>query len=157
MSDKPGVLQTMKTDATDASWRTAGKQFTKLARDPLAALLARHLGPDDDALRARIARFMETEIGTALLASLLSVGLSAMPDMAGEVPQRLARELRVSAMADASGVVADVFSGPLREIMATTLRGVPEITVAAGLGDGARLRSAQVVDLGEKVEAKRGA
>ncbi|MBI5515069.1 MAG: hypothetical protein HY909_14935 [Deltaproteobacteria bacterium] len=115
--------RTLQVDATDAAWRTAGSQFVKLARDPLAGLLCRHLGPEDPSLRARVAAFLETELGTSLLAAVLAAGLGALPtDSTGEVPQRLARELRVRAMAGTADVVADVLMGPLREVMATFLR-----------------------------------
>lgn len=111
------LTQTIKLDASEAAWRTAGSQFVKLAREPLVGLLTRHLAPNDDAFRARLAAFLETELGSALLASMLSATLSALPQTTGEVPQKLARELRVKAMADAGDVMADVLMGPLREVM----------------------------------------
>lgn len=122
------LVGVLRNDANDAAWRLAGSQFVKLTRDPLAGALTRHLGPGDESLRARIAAFLETELGTALLASLLSAGLSALPQGLGpgDVTDRLARELRVRAMAGAGDVMADVLMGPLREVMAMYLRGVPE-------------------------------
>lgn len=144
MDDDPAsIVKTLQSDATAAAWRTAGSQFVKLAREPLVGLLSRHLGPDDPAFRARVAAFLETEIGTALLASLLSAGLAALPAVAGEVPQRLSRELRVRAMADAGDVVAEVLIGPLRQVMALYLRDMPIEVAPAGppaaLADGARV------------------
>lgn len=118
------MLKTLQTDATDAAWRTAGSQFVKLAREPLVALLSRHLGPDDESLRARIATFMETEIGTAMLTALLSVGLSSLPATGSPVPEKLARELRIRAMADTADVVADVLVGPLRQVVSLYLKDV---------------------------------
>ncbi len=118
------IVKTLKTDASEAAWRTAGSQFTKLAREPLVGLLSRHLGPDDDAMRGRIAAFLETELGTAMLSALLSAGLAAVPGNPGGVPERLSRELRVRAMADAGDVVADVLMGPLRQVMALYLQDV---------------------------------
>lgn len=118
------MLKTLKTDATDAAWRTAGSQFIKLAREPLVALLSRHLGPDDESLRARIAAFLETELGTAMLTALLSVGLSSLPSTGSPVPEKLARELRIRSMADTADVVADVLVGPLRQVMAMYLKDV---------------------------------
>lgn len=111
------LLKTLQTDATEAAWRTAGSQFVKLAREPLVGLLSRHLGPNDEALRGRIAAFLETELGTAMLSAMLSAALGALPATAGEVPQRLSRELRVRAMADTADVLADVLMGPLRQVV----------------------------------------
>lgn len=123
MSDnKMPILTTLKTDATDAAWRTAGSQLVKATRDPLAALLMRHLGPEDDALRGKIGAFLQTELGASMLSALLSVGLSTMPQT--DVTQKLSRELRIRAMAGTSDVMADVFMQPLREVMATALRDV---------------------------------
>lgn len=122
---KPPIMKTLQNDAVDAAWRTAASQFVKMTREPLVAVMSRHLGPDDESMRKRIADFLNTEIGTALLTSVLSVGLAAMPGTAGETPQRLARELRVKAMTDMGDVVADVLMGPLRQVMAMYLQGVP--------------------------------
>jgi hypothetical protein len=116
------LIDTLKTDATDAAWRTAGSQFVKLTREPLVGLLTRHLAPGDDAFRAKIAAFLETELGAALVASMLAAALSAMPATAGEVPQKLARELRVRAMADAGDVMADLLMGPLRQVISLYLQ-----------------------------------
>lgn len=122
------ITSNLRAEAGDAAWRLAASQFVKLTRDPLVGLLSRHLGPGDDALRARIAAFLETELGTALLAGLLGTALASLPLPASEneAPEKIARELRVRAMAGAGDVVADVLMGPLREVMALYLRGVPE-------------------------------
>ncbi|MDO9015362.1 MAG: hypothetical protein Q7V43_00540 [Myxococcales bacterium] len=117
------VLKSLEVDATDAAWRLAGSQFVKLAREPIVALLSRHLGPDDPSLRGRIAAFLDTEIGASLLSGVLSLGLSAMPLPAGDVSHKLARELRIRAMAGTSDVVADVLMGPLRQVAVTYLQG----------------------------------
>lgn len=110
------AIQTLKIDATDAGWRLAGSQFVKLTKEPLVALLSQHLGPEDESLRARIAAFLDSEIGAGLLAGVLSAGLSAMPTAAGSVQQQLARELRVKSMATVGDVLADILMGPLRTV-----------------------------------------
>lgn len=117
MTTAQQLVATAKLDASEAAWRTAGSQFVKLAREPLVGLLTRHLAPNDDAFRARLAAFLETELGTALLASMLSATLSALPQTTGEVPQKLARELRVKAMATAGDELAGVLMDPLLQVM----------------------------------------
>lgn len=121
------MLKSLEVDATDAAWRMAGSQFVKLARDPIVALLSRHLGPDDPSLRARIAAFLDTELGASMLSGLLSVGLAAMPLPAGDVSHRLSRELRVRAMAGTGDVIADVLMGPLRQVAVTYLQAAPRV------------------------------
>lgn len=135
------VLKTLEADAGEAAWRLAGSQFVKLAREPIVALLSRHLAPDDASLRARIAAFLETELGSALLSSLLSVALAAVPVPQSDVTERLARELRVRAMAGAGDVVADVLMGPLRQVAVMYLQGIP----AAGGGVEGGANTAQAI------------
>ncbi len=136
------ALNALRADATDAAWRTAASQFVKLTREPLVGLLTRHLAPGDEALRARVAAFLTTELGGALLSAALSAVLSAMPDSAGPAPAKLARELRVRALADAGDVLADVVLGPLRQVLALSLHGLGPLAAAEGpagaLGEGAR-------------------
>lgn len=130
---KSPILESLKVDATDAAWRTAGSQFVKLARDPLCALIARHLAPEDESLRNKIAAFLQTEMGAAILASMLSLGLSAVPaaGQTGAVTERLGRELRVRAMADAGDLVAEIVMGPLRQVMSLYLQDPTGAPIAA--------------------------
>lgn len=86
-------------DVTDAAFRTAASQFVKLSREPLIGLLTRHLAQGDEAVRSRIAAFLQTELGGSLLASMLSALLSTMP-YRSDASDRLARELRVRAMSN---------------------------------------------------------
>lgn len=137
------VLKTLETDAGDAAWRTAGSQFVKLARDPIVALLSRHLAPDDASARARIAGFLETELGAALLSGVLSAALMAMPQ--NDVTAKLGRELRVRAMAGAGDVVADLLTGPLRQVAVLFLQGQPAAQGSAS-ADPAGLPGAAVID-----------
>ncbi len=135
----------LQNDALEAGWRTAGAQFVKLAREPLVGLLSRHLGPGDESMRARIAAFLETELGTAMLSSLLSVGLTVVPGVKGQVAERLARELRVKAMSGAADALADVVMGPLRQVMMTytkDLGAIVEASVPPTLVEAARAESA---------------
>lgn len=119
------LLKSLEVDATEAAWRLAGSQFVKLAKEPIVALLQRHLGPGDESMRARIAAFLDTELGTALLSGVLSAGLSAMPLPANNVSQQLAKELRVRSMASTGDVIADVLMGPLRQVAVMYLQGQP--------------------------------
>lgn len=120
-----GLLATASADASDAAWRMAASQLVKLTRDPLVAMLCRHLGPGDESFRAKVAAFLDTEVGGAFLAGVVSGGLSALPlgGPQGAVVARLARELRVKGMADAGDAFADVFMGPLRSVIVTYLQG----------------------------------
>lgn len=146
-----GALQALSTDAADAAWRLAGSQFLKLAREPIVALLSRHLGPDDDSIRGRVAEFLETELGAALLAGVLAAGLTAMPGQGAHAP-RLAQELRVRAMAGAGDVLADVVMGPLREVAVSYLQDQPVGFVLARDPDVAEMMKR--LDCGPEVASK---
>lgn len=138
------VLKTLEADASDAAWRLAGSQFVKLAREPIVALLSRHLGPDDPSMRGRVASFLDTELGAALLSSVLSVALSTLPLPQNDVSQKLARELRIKAMAGAGDVIADVLMGPLRQVAVMYLQGQPQ--GASAPSDPAALPGQAVID-----------
>jgi len=114
-------------DGEDAAYRVAASQLVKATREPLIAVLHRHLGPDDDRLRAKIAAFLETELGAALLTALLSLGVSTLPAGKSEIPARLGRELRVRSMAGLGDLTADLLTGPLREVIAAHLEGAGDL------------------------------
>jgi chromosome segregation ATPase len=121
------VKETIKTDANDAGLRIGAKQLTKLVQEPLAAVIGRHLGPDDESVRKKISDFMGTEAGRAITAMMLSGAISSIPGQNPELVQKLARELRVSAMVDTGDMLAEVLMGPLRTVMSLYLQGVPEV------------------------------
>jgi len=136
------MATTILTDAEAAAQRTAARQLVKLVREPLVGVLQRHLAPGDEAMRAKLAAFLETELGTALLAAALSTALSSMPRAPARA-ELLARELRVQSMADAGDVLADVLMGPLRQVVAAYLQDAP-VAPALPSGEGVeRLETAE--------------
>lgn len=119
------VLATLKVDGQEAGLRVAAKQVTKLVQDPLCALMARNLGDDSPEFRAKVSHFLGTEIGACLVQIAISGALSTLP-MEHPLKDALARELRVSALAGGMDTLAEVLIGPLREVTALYLRGIPE-------------------------------
>lgn len=122
---KKDVLKLLEGDAIDAGWRLAGKQFLKMTREPLVAFLGRQFG-DEPGMMEKIAAFLDTDLGKALLASTLSMALSMVPEPVdgSEYAKRMARELRVSAMTDVGDVVAELLMGPLRQVIVMYLQKV---------------------------------
>lgn len=135
--DPLSALSVLESDAHDAAWRTGAKQLLKLTKAPLVALLQRHLGKDDESLRAKLAEFLDTEIGEVLIASLLSVGISMMPGTSKATTERLAKELRVRAMSEAGDMAVDLLAEPMRLALGNILRDVqlPEVIAPRGLGE----------------------
>lgn len=117
------ALDVVVNDGAEAAWRVAGKQLVKLVRDPLAAAIARHLAPDDDSMRGKVAEFLHTDLGEGLLAGLLAAGLAALPGANADVTDRLARELRVRALSEAGDTLVDLLAEPLREALKGVIAG----------------------------------
>ena len=113
-----------KAELEAAALRTGASQMVKLVAEPITALLVRHLAPEDEgAFRAKVAAFLETEVGRSVLAGLISVGLSTLP-IADERVEGIARELRISSLAGIGDAVAELVMGPLRAVLSSELRGV---------------------------------
>jgi len=108
-------FEALKEDGQEAAYRLAGKQFTKLTRDAFVAAIAKQ-AQGDEAFRNRLASFFATDLGEAVLQSMLSLGLSTLPKNMGEHPQILSRELRVQAMTTVGDVAADLIMEPLRQV-----------------------------------------
>lgn len=154
------VLTTVKEDAQDAAWRTGGRQFVKLAQEPLVALLQRHLSPDDVGMRAKIAMFLQTDLGKAVVGSVLSIGLAAVPgdEKLTAITQRLSKEVRTESMSLLGDLVAEVVMGPLRSVIALYLQdaeGLIQQALPKELLE-ANSASSNVVEMPVKEVAKNG-
>jgi len=124
------LLKVIEDDARAAAFRLAAKQFTKLTREPLVAAVAGHLGPNDPSMRAKVAAFLDTEAGEAIITTLIATGLFFLPNVMGDTQARMAKEFRVKALFEAGDFVADLLMGPLREALAEAIRGAPKETSA---------------------------
>ena len=93
--------------------------------------------------------------GGALMAGLCSLGVSALP-VSGPIPERLAKELRVKSMAEGSDLLADIFTGPLLEVMSGLLQDMPTDgsppRLPAALGEG-QIQGLHAVGIETKVKA----
>ncbi len=130
-----GWKATLKHDGEEALYRAGGSQLVKLSRDAFVAVLLRNLAPGDEGLRVRLADFFRTPLGDAVLAAVLSTGLGALPvenlGLSAEGSGKLARELRVRALAGTADVVTEVLMEPLRATIAGALKDVRvEVTTA---------------------------
>jgi len=122
--------QAFVEDGVEAGYRLAGKQFTKLTKEPFIAAIAKSIDKSDDSLRSKLAAFFDTDLGEAFFQSMLSLGLSALPKNLGQQPELLARELRVQAMTTVGDEVADLLMGPMRQVIMTYLS-TPSVTTQA--------------------------
>jgi len=119
------VPSQLELEAQAAALRTAMRQLTKLIHEPLAAALAAQLTPaggDPAAMKAKVGEFLKSEIGSALVASLLSLGIGSIPAnmIPGLTPERQAsasKELRIGAMTAAGDTLLDLVMEPLRNVL----------------------------------------
>ena len=119
------VPSQLELEAQAAALRTAMRQLTKIIHEPLAAALAAQLTPaggDPAAMKAKVGEFLKSEIGSALVASLLSLGIGSIPAnmVPGLTPERqanAAKELRIGAMATAGDTLLDLVMEPLRNVL----------------------------------------
>jgi hypothetical protein len=125
------ALDNFTSEATDAARRLAAKQFIKLTREPVVALLAGHLDKDDPSMRAKVAAFLDSELGEGIIAMLLSLGVAVIPFEHPEV-KILASQLRIKAMTDVGDVAADLIMAPLRQVISELIKGaaLPALPVA---------------------------
>jgi hypothetical protein len=104
-----------------------GSQLLKLIRGPVIALLSQQVGPTPS-LRA----FLESEAGEALLCGVLSLMLSTISEQEeeDELPERLAREMRVRAMTGLHEQMMGILTGLLRQV------GAPPVAVTTNALQG---------------------
>ncbi len=127
----------------EVGMRLAGKQFTKFIQEPLVALTLRDLDPDSPEdmkkFRSKVANFLQTKLGKALIQLMLAGVFSAVPNREREeaerlnasrdiskgegrvgvtdsFPERMSRELRTSAYSETGDIIVDLIMGPLRDI-----------------------------------------
>jgi len=112
------AIEKVLPDVTDAAWRVAAIQFVESARKPICGLLARSLEPGSSTLRGRISSFLETPFGIVILTFALSLIMEFFPFVKGKSEAgRLAKELRIKAMADAGVLATDIIIKPFQEVL----------------------------------------
>jgi hypothetical protein len=124
------IIQAASEEVGEAAIRTAARQLMKLVREPTVALLSR----GDGALGKNVALALNTPMGGMMLngavAGLLTAMLSSgkIPATQTSVVNRIARELRVSCLAEGGDMLADILMAPLREVLSATIQGLPPAT-----------------------------
>ncbi len=103
------VKETVKDDAAEAGWMIAANQSVKVARTFLLTAMQRSLPKKYKAWLATFSTLLATPYGEAALGYVLALFLLAAPGSKNSLKrQMLAKKLRVGAMAQAGGGVADV-------------------------------------------------
>lgn len=120
--------------ASEGSVRIVAKQLVARTRPILIDLLTKQFGKKDKNFAAKMSMMMESPLGAAFHAIVLSFLINAMPQkLRDKVPyvERVVEELRVSAVADAGNMVAEMILGPLSELATMYFQNAEEITETA--------------------------
>lgn len=127
------IKNTVIEEGTDALWRSAAEQYKETIRVPFLAVLYRNLGLGngaiDKVIRAKTAKFFETDVGDAIFTYLLSFSVQFLK-YKQEYARRLSRELRIAAQTKVFSKVLTAFFGPMRSALDEAIRG-------SGLGETA--------------------
>ncbi len=144
-------------DVKDASYRVGAIQLVELVREPLVAKMVASHG----ALPARKRRelsnslmlFFNSDYGKALLAGLAGIGLSTLP-FDNEHIKALGKELRVNSATIGMNAIAEVFMGPVRQVLASITGGadIAAIESATGVRVIADTEVAQLTEKKQKLQ-----
>lgn len=126
MSNMENTLATVKStlvlDAKEASYRVATDQLLKLVKEPLIASLMQNLQSSDPSLKMKLATFLNTDLGEAILSSILSVLVGNFPALNENLKENLSSELRISAMTKVGNMAANILTDPLINSLIANLK-----------------------------------
>ena len=117
------TLETISNDGKAMALRAGAKQAVKLVQTPLVTALAAKMAPGDEAMRQKIALFLATDVGEAVIGLMLSLATQVGAGKIAKDPSHvkllgdLSRELYLESGAKAMDFVADIAMGPVREGM----------------------------------------
>lgn len=135
------MLDMLKADALSAGYRVAANQMTKGVKGALL-LSMKDKGMDGGKIQA-ISEMLDTEMGEALISTLLGYGLTYIPGL-GEDPraQTLAEEFRINGIATAGNVIADSLFQHLLPAINSAMASLPPAEEVLRLKKPARKRIA---------------
>lgn len=128
MSNKMDVLDMFKQDGVDAGYRVATKQMTKGVKAGIVKALNSKGGKG---MRKRevsnMGAFLDTEVGEALIAIGLGMGLTFAPAIKDHPKaKRMAQEFRVGGITQAGNIAMDALMKYVVPSVMETLKGLPE-------------------------------
>lgn len=126
------IKEVILDEGADAIWRSVADQYKETVKVPFLAALYRNLniggnGTMDKVIRAKVAKFLETDLGDSLFMYVLSFSTQFITYQK-TMAQRLARELRVAAQAKIFSKVMTAFFGPMRAALDEVIRGNAVLT-----------------------------
>lgn len=109
-----------------ALWRTATERTLDAARRPAIRAIVARTGNSEQ----KVAAFLDSREGTALLAYALGVAIPQIPQLASPKWLRLSRELRVLGAKQLTDLAAEQFVDPLIKALEEVAGELPELPSA---------------------------
>lgn len=116
------------SEASDAVWRVAADQYLETAKTPVMAAFYSGIGLEgknksSGLAREYIGKFLESDLGDALFTYALSFSTEFLPYQK-PIAKRVARELRIKALALLGNKVVNTFMNPMRNALDVSIRGL---------------------------------
>jgi len=116
----------VKTDAIEAGYRVAGRQMTKGVKAGILMLM-KDKGMDGGKLEA-IREVLDTEVGDAIISTLLGYGLTYVPQLKDDPrAAKLAEEFRINGMATAGNLAIDTTMTYLLPVVTEAMSALPAV------------------------------
>lgn len=132
------VKDMLKVDAVEAGYRVAGRQMTKGVKAGIL-LLMKDKGMDGGKLEA-IREVLDTEVGDAIMSTLLGYGLTYVPQLKDDPrAAKLAEEFRINGMATAGNVAVDAVMQYLLPVVTDAMASLPAVEEKVRVGEHAQI------------------
>lgn len=133
------VFSTAADDGVEIATRIAAKQLSRAVSEPVTAMLIAGLElEDNDSVRGKIAKFLNSDIGLGLVSFALSFGVEQLPlpALAQGVVKNLGRELRLQGEMAVADPVVEIVGAPLRAMLTEKVLALPLPGLAKQLTTG---------------------
>lgn len=126
-------VRKFKKSGKEALFRAGVKNAALLVKAPIVGLLSSGIAPGDESLRAKLAAFMDTELGTALAMGVACMLLELSP-IQNDKTETISDELRTKCLEIGADKLMLMFAAPLEGLIkiaaASALEPAEEVRVA---------------------------
>lgn len=136
-SNKPTILETAKSDLTEASYRVASNQMVKGTKGAILKVMEKN-GQGSDRVQA-LSDMLDTQIGESLVGMLLGIALPHVPMLSEDARlQKLSKEFRISAMSGVGNQAVDMVMEHLLPVVTSAISSLPSATSNVRISEGTK-------------------